>query len=168
MLKVALCKCSDSKQYIKERLASFLGKAYDFELCDFDNQDDLFSNDFTFDILMLDKSLFNDITKFHDYLKRRTSVHEENMKFVYYADNPVTELDMDRIINYLREHMGYKSMYFTVEFLTDKGLRSIAISKILFFEFHNRKIRIKTQSNEYFCNDTLKNVMDLFSKHDYY
>ena len=107
------------------------------------------------------------------YYKQKTAEKPENKafeisNFVTFINDPITDKDFDKVIEFIRLHMGYTSMYLSAEFLTDAGLRSIPISKILYFEFFNRKIRIKTENNEYFCDDTLRNIISLFNSHGFY
>jgi DNA-binding LytR/AlgR family response regulator len=173
MRSIALCNCPNSRKIIEEKIVSFLGASAECTYYEFDTVDALIAEGVNFDIIFINKELIESMDKLAQYISQEASKQSqtksnEPYSFISYIHDPISDKDCDKAIEHIRLHLGYTSMYLAAEFLTDKGLRSIAISKILFFEFYNRKIRIKTQSSEYFCDDTLRNVMSLFGSHDFY
>jgi DNA-binding LytR/AlgR family response regulator len=173
MRSIALCNCPNSRQLIEERIVAFFGALAEYECFEYKTLDALIADGIKFDLIFINKNLIESIDTLIKHITRETEQKSraktnEPHSFINYIDDPISDEDCDKAVEHIRLHLGYTSMYLAAELLTDKGLRSIAISKILFFEFFNRKIRIKTQSNEYFCFDTLRNIISLFGKHDFY
>jgi len=174
MKKIAICNSPKSRVIIEERIVDFFGASKDCEFFEFENVETMVSTEAYFDLIFINKNLIGEMDALIKYIAQETEkqnaakISQEYFSFVSYIDDPISEKDCAKFIEHIRQILGYTSMYIAAEFLTDKGLRSIALSKILFFEFHNRKIRIKTKNSEYFCDDTLKNVLSLFGAHDFY
>ena len=172
MFKIALCGCPNSKHIITSKIASFFGNSVaDYSISEFINTNDL-TNGVAYDLYFLNLNLFNNADILLQYVKkeieREDTTSNKRYGLLAYVNDPVSDSDCEMVIDCLMKYLEHDSMYFTVEFLTDKGLRSIAISKILFFEFLDRKIKIKTHNNEYFCKDTLRNLMSLVGNFDFY
>ncbi|MCL2188055.1 MAG: LytTR family transcriptional regulator DNA-binding domain-containing protein [Defluviitaleaceae bacterium] len=172
MPNVAICNCPNSRRIIEEKITDFLGTAAKYTFYEFATIHEMLAIGLYFDMAFLNKNLLHEMDSLVKYLQnemaKENRTHKERFSFVHYVDDPISDEDCTKTINYIRQHLAYTSMYLAVEFLTDKGLRSIAIDKILFFEFFNRKIRIKTASEEFFCDDTLRNVLSLFGTHGFY
>ena len=167
MFKVALCACPKSKESIERKLSAFLGissiKAIVYE---YKTIDELMETETYFDLYFLNQSLLNNSETLMRYAENGNK--DNRYSFMTYVNDPISDKDCDIVIDCLRRYIGYDSMYIAVEFLTDRGFRSIAISKILYFEFTNRKIKIKTQDDEYSCDDTLRNIMSLVSRYEFH
>ena len=86
--------------------------------------------------------------------------------FVIYIDDPISDLECDSVCDFIKRHFEYDSIPLSIEFLTDRGLKSIPINNIIYFEYLERKIKIKTHESEYFCSGTLQNILALVE--DYY
>jgi DNA-binding LytR/AlgR family response regulator len=161
---------------IEEKISAFMGASLEYEFYEFDTVDALIAEGVYFDLIFINRALIDNMDilvkhiskEVHKKQNSRKDKHKERFGFVNYIDDPISEKDCNRALDYIRQHLEYTSMYVAVEFLTDKGLRSIAISKILYFEFYNRKIRIKTVNSEFSCDDTLRNVMSLVGSHGFY
>jgi len=166
MHKVALCNCPKSRKIVEEKIADFLGNsATECQFFEFATVGEMTATGSHFDLIFLNKNLLGDLETLIQFIQ---TDKKETPSFINYVDDPISDDDFAKVTEYIRQHLEYTSMYFAVEFLTDKGLRSIAISKILYFEFLNRKVRIKAQNGEYFCNDTLRNVLSLVGNYDFY
>jgi len=164
--RVAFCNCPSSRHIIEEKILAFLGASAEYKYFEFDSVEALTAEGINFDLIFLNNNLIENMDTLVKHISRTKG--NESFSIINYVDDPISDKDCDKAMEHIRFHLGYTSMYLAAEFLTDKGLRSIAISKILFFEFYNRKIRIKTLNSEYFCDDTLRNVMSLFGTHDFY
>ena len=171
MFNIALCNCPISRRIIEEKLKLFFGNSStELLIYEFETMDDLFASEIIFNIAFLNKSFLSDARILTKHLDKISSEdrHKRMFSFVTFIDDPVTDNDFSHLFKVIRQYLDYDSMYFAIEFLTDKGFRSIAISKILFFEFYDRKVKIKSQNSEYICNDTLRNVMSLVGGHGFY
>jgi len=172
MFKVALCGLTDSKQIVEEKISVFLGtSATRYTVSEFETTEIFTSTNEQFDLYFLNKKMLSDEARILadiEQISKKTGNHiSSKMRFVTFTDNPVTDKDCDVVIDCIRRYLEYDSMYLAVEFLTNKGIRSIAISRILFFEYINRRIKIKTHNNEYFCDDTLYNIMSLIGNYSF-
>lgn len=166
MFHIALCSLHGSKNKIDDKITSILGGiAVEHSIVMFDDIDTLIASGKTFHLYFLNKCLRDSNEKkllsYIEYNKKHSK--RTTFNFLTYADDPITDKDCDMILESIRRYLDYDSMYLCMEFLTDQGFKSIAISKILFFEYCNRKICIKTQHAQYLCDDSLKNVLSLVS-----
>jgi len=174
VFKIALCKCPDSKKIIEEKIKSFVGTSIDdISVQTFENIEDFISSGIYFDVYFFHSDHRNDAGILVEHIeqnvqtKKSDGFSNESRGFLAFVDDPISESDCDDVIDCLQKYLRQDTMYFAVEFLTDKGLRSIALSRIVYFEFQDRKIKIKTQTAEYFCNDTLRNLFSLVGNFDF-
>ena len=172
MFTVALCDCPASRKIVEEKITAFLaGFGAECEITEFETLEGLKAQGNRFDMYFVNRSFSGAmetlLADFAQKLEKSEREPREKFKFVFFLEDPVSADILDTIIEHMRRHLEYESMQFAVEFLTDKGLRSIAISKILYFEFCDRKIKIRTQGGEFFCRDTLRNVMSLVGNHGF-
>jgi len=88
--------------------------------------------------------------------------------YLVYAHEPVSEEKMVEGLEPIRRILGYESMYLSVEFLTSEGFKSIPLHNIIYFEYGDRKVTIRTVQSQYVCSDSLKNVWDLVENQGFY
>jgi len=168
MFKIALCGVQNSKHIINERISVFLGtSAIGYTISEFIKIEEMVATGKYYDLYFLNKKLRESENLLFSYLNDDPDTSSKKIRFVTYIDEPISDTACDEVIDCIKRHIEYDSMYLAIEFLTDRGLRSIAVSKILFFEYINRRIRIKTQNNEYFCNDSLRNILTLVGSHGF-
>jgi len=171
MLKVALCNCPNSKKIIDEKITAFVGSSdMSHKIFEFNTFEDFISAGLIFDLCFFGQNLRKDMSALLEYLEKASSAKSDPKKlnFITFVDDPISDSDCENMIDFIRRNLEQSSMSLAVEFLTDKGLRSIALNKILVFEFFDRKVKIKSQENEFACNDTLRNVMNLVGSHDFH
>ena len=172
MFKIALCNCPQSKTIVENAVAQFLGN-FEFTIEDVETIDARFNNSVNeFSLWIINQSL---ITEFMQKTIDLEKFANENpidiatqMSFVTFISDPISDMGITNMLNLLQNYRKLASMYLSVSFLTDKGMQSIDVTQILYFEFLERKIKIKTQGSEYMCSDTLHNVLTLVEKHDFH
>jgi len=168
MFKVALCGFKDSKHIIDAKIFAFLGSSTTgYTIFEYKTIEELVEVNEFYDLYFINKKLRENENLLIQQINEDNKTDKKKLRFITYADDPVSDNECDGIIDCIKRHIEYDSMYLAIEFLTDKGLRSIAVSKILFFEYGNRKIKIKTHSNEYYCDDTLQNISSLVGGYDF-
>jgi len=168
MIKIALCGLPGSRNTIEAKIPMFLGtSATGYIISEYRTIKELTAAVENHEIYFIDKTLRKDEDLLIDHINSNNNAGNKKLRFLAYTEDPVSEADCDKMIDSIKRHFEYDSMYLAVEFLTDKGLKSIAVSKILYFEYINRKIRIKTQSNEYYCDDTLRNIVSLVGSYGF-
>lgn len=154
MFLVALCNLNNSIDKLEEKIAMLLsGTAVKYSIVLFDDIDALIASGKTFHLYFLNRCLrdFSE-KKLISYIeKNKDKSGRKTFNFITYADDPISENNCDMILESIRRYLEYDSMYLCVEFLTEQGLRSIAISRILFFEYTDRKIRIKHNTHVIFA-----------------
>ena len=170
MFTVALCGLPNSMGKIDERIACLLrGTATRYSISVYDSIDELLKAEKCYNLYFLNRhfreygeaKLLSHIEKNGKRLKEQHAFGQKSFNFLTYADDPVSESDCNEVLECVRRYLDYDAMYLCVEFLTNQGLRSIAISKILYFEYVDRKIIVKTQHSQYTCDDTLKHIISL-------
>jgi len=168
MITVALCGLLKSKLVVETKISVFLGtSAIGYTISEFDSIKELVESNEYFDMYFVDKEMRESEELLFDYINKDQKTGTKKLRFITYIEDPVSDTTFDAAIDCIKRHIEYDSMYLAIEFLTDKGLRSIAISKIMYFEYTNRKIKIKTQNNEYYCDDTLRNILSLVSNYGF-
>jgi len=167
MYYIALCGLHNSKDKIQERVNKMIGgTAIVHSTTLYDDVDSLINSGKSFHVYFLNKQMRgHNEQKLLDYIERNSKAKPQDkvkgrkvFNFITFADDPISDDDCNTILESIRRYLDYDSMYLSVEFLTEKGMNSIAVSKILYFECIDRKIKIKTQTSEHLCEDTLKNV----------
>ena len=175
MFKIALCNCSQSRTVIENAVAKFLGNLefviQEFEDVDY-RQTDITANNGEFSLWIINQ---NKMAKFMESTMNNNDPSNESnidfatqMSFVTFVTDPISDMGITNMLNLLHNYRKLASMYLSVSFLTDKGMQSIDVAQILYFEFLERKIKIKTQGSQYMCSDTLHNVLSLVEKHDFH
>ncbi|GHU76509.1 hypothetical protein FACS189461_4140 [Spirochaetia bacterium] len=141
------------------------GSVAEYSIDQFGGADDLLASGVVYHLYFLNEGLREAYeTKILHHLEKHKDPGGKNpVYFLTYADDPVSDKDCDTILECISRYLDYDAMYLCVEFLTEQGLKAIAVSKILFFEYCDRKIIIKTQQSRYVCHDTLRNVFSLVS-----
>ncbi|MCL1821133.1 MAG: LytTR family transcriptional regulator DNA-binding domain-containing protein [Oscillospiraceae bacterium] len=156
----------NSAAKVESRITALLGgTAVVYSIIPFCDVDSLIASGRTFHLYFLNKYLRDtDENKLLAYIEQSKNLKgHKTFNFITYANDPIADSDCDTILESIRRYLDYDSMYLCIEFLTEQGLKTIAVSKILYFEYCERKIRIKTQHSQFFCNDTMKNVFSLVS-----
>jgi len=153
---------------IEARISAFLGtSSTGYVISEYGSIKELVTIGESYDIYFINRMQRADEDILFNHINKDHNTETGKLRFLTYVEDPISDTDCDTMIDCIKRHIDYDSMYLAVEFLTDKGLRSIAVSKILFFEYVNRKIRIKTQSNEYYCDDTLRNIISLVGNYGF-
>ena len=167
MLRVALCRCPNSRAIINEKIYAFMGDG-GHRIFEFDTMDEIISAGMDFDLCFLGHELRKDMGRWIEHIEKSFQTRApKKLNFLTVIDDPISDTDCDKMIEFIKLNLGHTSMSLAIEFLTDKGLRSIALSKILYFEFYDRKVKIKSIDSEFVCNDTLRNVMALVEGHGF-
>ena len=170
MLKVALCNCPNSKRIVDEKITAFMGTSTTgHKIIEFETLEKLISAGLDFDICFLGQSLRKDMGALLEHVENthKAKPNSKKLNFITYVDDPISDTDCENMIDFIRRNLEHSTMSLAVEFLTDKGLKSIALSKILYFEFYDRKVKIKSQDGEFTCSGTLRNVMSLVGSHGF-
>ena len=168
MFKIALCGCPNSAKVIESEISAFLGNAIiDYKIYNFENVQGLMAKNMIFNICFLNKNLRGSADILLARAEKEVNRDKKTFTVLAFVEDPVSSSDCGMILNCITKLLE-GSMYIAVEFITDMGLRSIAASRIIFFEFFDRKIKIKTSNAEYFCNGTLKNFMSLVGSLGFY
>ena len=171
LFNVALCCLPESKDIICGKIATFMSaSATDYTVTEFSSVADLIESGDIVDVCFLNNSMREDQDLLIKHIERLGGDNESDSKkfrFLAYCNDPVSESDCEVVIDSMRRYLGLDSMHFALELSTDKGLRSFAVAKILFFECRDRKIRIKTRSDEYLYKDSMRRVMSLVSNHGF-
>jgi DNA-binding LytR/AlgR family response regulator len=166
MFRVALCGLKNSEHQVKEKISTYLkGTAIEYSVALFENIEELFSSDNYYHLYFIHIDMQSHCeSELLTYIKGQNSLSSRKVfNFITYVEDPISNANCDTIFDCIKRYLEYDSMYLSIEFLTTKGLTSIALSKIVLFEYCDRKIRIKTKTSEYFCEDTLQNVFSLVS-----
>lgn len=170
MFNVGLCGLPESASKVKEKIVSFLGGVtIQYSVTSFSNAEELIASGYAYHLCFVNRLLReNAENNLLTYISGSSKKNGKNKyRFITYTDDPISDKDCDTILECIRRYLDYDSMYLCVEFLTEQGLKTIAISRILFFEYCNRKIRIKTQNMEYYCDDTLHSILSLVSGYSF-
>ena len=166
MLKISLCGCFNSREIIEEKIKLHFGVLSDkIEIFEYASIEDMIAAGINFDIYFLHKDMYNEAYALITHVKGKAD--KKTRGFMVLIDNPISSRECDIAIEHIHKHMEHNSMHLTVEFLTDRGLQNIALSRILYFEFFDRKIKIRTQNSEYVCSDTLRNILSLVSNFNF-
>jgi len=136
MIKVALCGLPGSRNTIETKISVFLGtSATGYIISEYNTIKELTTTEENHEIYFIDKTLRKDEDLLIDHINNENNAGDKKLRFLAYAEDPVSDADCDKMIDSIKRHFEYDSMYLAVEFLTDKGLKSIAVSKILYFEY---------------------------------
>ena len=168
MFKVALCGLLNSKHTVDAKISAFLGSSVTgYTILEFETVEELIASGDYYDLYFINMKLRENEDKLFKHLSNDHKPDNKKLRFITYVEDPASDATFDAAIDCLKRHIEYDSMYLAIEFLTDRGLRSIAVSKILYFEYIDRKVKIKTQNNEYYCDDTLRNVFNLVGSYGF-
>lgn len=175
MFKVAVCNCPNSRAVIEKTVAEFLGNS-EFTITEFPDTQTLFdefSGKKIYGLTVLNQNIMMDfMQKFAELgsadISRSDFDPKEFGGFMTFISDPVTDSGIANMLNMLRQYHKLSTIHLSVSFLTDKGMQSIDVAQILYFEFIDRKVKIKTVGSQYMCNDTLHNVLSLVEKHDFH
>ena len=174
MFKIALCQCPQGRDVIENAVAKFLGN-FEFSITEVDDVDmcfQQFSHRGSFGLWVVNQNvmpIFMEKMVAHNFLANPENAHMANqMSLVTFISDPISDEGITNMLNLLQNYRKLASMHLSVSFLTDKGMQSIDVTQILYFEFLERKIKIKTQGSQYMCSDTLHNVLTLVEKHDFH
>jgi len=180
MFNVALCACPKSMEVAQARIKSYLGpRSEELRIYTFDSLDDMYASETKFELCLVNKSVSGSVEAVVRHVagaiasgegsqKLKTKADNRMFSFIIFVSDPLEDENWESVIECVERFLGYDSMYIGVTFLTDKGLKNIALSKILYFELYDRKIRIKTQGDEFVTNDTLQHIMTLVGGHGFY
>ena len=169
LFRIALCSLSNSRIFLENKFASFFGSV-GHSIIEFETIDDFIASNISVDVCifnqcMMSTSMQTLVDSFNNEIELPGK--PQIFRFLTFVKEPISDEGCERMISTIQQFLEYNTMFFAVNFLTDKGFKSIALSKILFFEFYDRKVKIKTQDSEYLCNDTLHNVMSLVGSHNF-
>lgn len=176
MFKIALCDCLHIKTVVAETVADFLGNN-ELEIIAFDTPEALLAAlkaNARFDLTLINQNHMAEYVQILGGLNQISQRKQDNgrqMENVFGIMGFVADAAKEAgvmIQNILKFFRTYKAMYISVSFLTDKGMQNIDVADIVFFEFVDRKVKIKTRGGEYFCNESLQNVLSLVEKHDFH
>jgi len=81
---------------------------------------------------------------------------------------PISEQALQQMLQHIMVFLEKEPYFFSMDFITDKGMKSIPVSQILYFEFYNRKIKIKTRSDEYMIHGSLHKLVTRVQGFDFY
>ncbi|MCL1949272.1 MAG: LytTR family transcriptional regulator [Turicibacter sp.] len=167
MFNVLLCNCSESKSKIQERILEILGTStVQYLIQEVDSISEVVKGTYDFDLCFINQKLVPEAQTVMEYVEKKSG---EKVKFCAFIENPITNDKCFEVIrDAVSQYLGYKSMSLSLEIMTDKGIKSLPIKKIQYFEFSDRKLKIKFDNSVYYANDTLKNVMEIVSNYGFY
>jgi DNA-binding LytR/AlgR family response regulator len=98
------------------------------------------------------------VTSYIEYVNQAFEVHAFG-----YLNKPIKK---DQILKQLKEALEYskEEEEETVEFVTSEGIVRLSPSSIYFFEFINRKVRIKTFTKDYTLKENITTIAKDMSK----
>jgi len=172
MLKIALYKCPNSLGAIEKAIAEFLGNS-EFTITEFDEiglAAQAFGGASKYDVVFMNRDcMATFMQEFAGQVPDGNSAPINTlMSMLSFIADPISEEGINHVLNLMRQFHKFRAIHISVSFLTDKGMQSIDVTQILYFEFIDRKIKIKTQGSQYIVSDTLHNVLALVEKHDFY
>lgn len=181
MVKIAIC--DDDKKIICEiEKAVESYKGFKFELSTYSSGEELLKVNGNFDIIFLDIEMdhINGIetareirkydkdvkiiyvTSYTDYMNLAFSVHAFG-----YLNKPVKEVNihnqLDEVLSYLKEDEEE-----TIEFITTDGVIRLPLSDICYFEYINRKVKLKTLKESYIIKETISNIANRMKEYGFY
>jgi len=170
LLNVAICNCPNSQIAIEAKILQALGKDCDFTKLA--TIDDILNSHSKYDISfanICDMDIFMQQMKNTQQLTPGDMAKTSQFGFITFVNDITCVLDtqIDMMLDFLHFQASRSTIRMAIEFLTNKGVKSIALAKILFFEFYNRKIKIVTTDGEYICNDSLHNVLAMVGGHGF-
>ena len=164
-LKIALCGLEKSEYILKLRLSDFLGStSTNYKIHNFNSLEKLFNNKEFFDVYFINSDFKIHEKELLAFIRseKNKENHDDKYIFLTYSNvDPLTEEHLVKITEFIKRHLHYDKMYLTIEFLTNKGLKNIRLDKIIYFEFLDRKVTIKTETEVFSCKDSLYNILHL-------
>ena len=161
----------NSRAKVENKISAFLDMSATVNsITGFDSIEALLSAEI-FDLYIIHTSQRKHSDTLVKYIKREDEISfakNEKYRFITFSDDPISDDDCTKVIACIKRFIEYDSAYLALEIMTDKGLISIATSKILFFEYVNKKVKIKTQMAEYICSNTLKYLLSVLENHTFH
>lgn len=167
MLKVAVCDDNNSiVNEIKKVIESYEKKKVSIKT--YNNGEELLDEGEKFDVLFLDIDMPNMdgievakrirsfdkevkiiyVTNFTDYKNLAFSVHAFG-----YLNKPIIKEEIYHQLDEANEYSKQEDPL--LEFITANGRERVAVSEIYFFEYLNRKVKMKTLNNTYILKDKI-------------
>ena len=169
MFHIAVCQLPNSIEKIKNNLNDSLSpNAHLYTIEIFQNVDDVISAKRLFNLCLLNTSLLGvETDKLFSHITTKKEFNDKNIYRILLADDPVSNENCSRLIEYVFHHLTLDSMYLSVGFMTEEGLRNLPLSNIVSFESCNRKLYITTLHSQYCSTATLKNVFSLVEQYNF-
>lgn len=100
------------------------------------------------------------ITNFTDYTSLAFQVHAFG-----YLNKPIKKQDIYIQLNDVIKYLGNKEEEKLIEFVTIEGIVRLKSKDIYYFEYINRKVKIKTLNKEYMIKEKISNVSKYMKKY---
>lgn len=179
MLKVAICDDNISVvKIIKEIVESY--EKLGFSINTYNDGEKLLKTNEKFDVLFLDIDMPNMdgievakkirnfdkevriiyVTNFTDYANLAFSVHAFG-----YLNKPIKKEEiyhqLDEVVEYSKKEEPL------LEFITSEGIERLVPNEIYFFEYLNRKVKMKALSNTYILKDKITTIAKLMEPYGF-
>ncbi|MEG0295183.1 MAG: LytTR family DNA-binding domain-containing protein [Clostridium sp.] len=183
MIRIAIC--DDHKNIIEDIQKSIESyKGINHEIATFNCGEDLLEGGNRYDLIFLDVDMtgINGIetarkireydktvkiiyvTSYTDYLNMAFSVHAFG-----YLNKPVKEEQihgqLKEVLSYLAEEKVEEEV---LEFITSEGVVRLKSSDICFFEYINRKVKLKTLDKSYIIKEKITTIANDMSKYGFF
>lgn len=188
MIKIAVCD-DDEKDLkkINDIIKSYMEeKPIDYTIDNFESGEELLGAEDKFDLIFLDivmegingiqtgrklremnrKTKVIYITNYREYCEQAVNIAHT----FAYLEKPVTidkaEQQLDEALQFLQEEnnkiktMKFGILEFSVEGKIENRTKDFVVEDILYFEYMNRKIKIKLQKEEYFMVDKIRSLTE--------
>ncbi|WP_055069903.1 LytR/AlgR family response regulator transcription factor [Clostridium massiliamazoniense] len=180
MFKIAICD-DDEKIIYEIRKAIEEYKDVKFSINTYNSGEELLSAGEQFDVIFLDIEMNNMngietakairkydkdvkiiyVTSYTDYMNLAFSVHAFG-----YLNKPIKKEDihnqLDEVLAYLSEEIEE-----IIEFITVEGVVRIALTDICYFEYINRRVKLKTLTESYIIKETIGNIANRMKEYGF-
>lgn len=195
MLSIAICD-DDRKdaEKLETLVNGYMSQSpFSYEIKKYRSGEELLESSETFDLLFLDIALggMNGIE-----VGKKIRESSRGLKIIYttsykqfckqavnrvhafaYLVKPVTKDKIDRQLEEIlsciqEEHEDKETVAFEIMEITEKGelesrIKDFEVDDIFYFEYFNRKIKIKLEKEEYFFKDKMKDLADKMQLHNF-
>lgn len=87
--------------------------------------------------------------------------------FLIYLQKKINIDELTTAFKQMDSYIKQKNSRFTFEFLAENGLQHIEVREILYFEYTNRKVIVKTKQTDYIIVQKISDVFQMFKEHHF-
>ncbi|GHU42048.1 hypothetical protein FACS1894111_05340 [Clostridia bacterium] len=163
MFRIAICQLPNSIEKIKNTLNGSLSpNAHLYSLEIFQSIDDVIASEQLYHLCLLNSSLLDiETNKLFLHIKNKKEFNDKNIYHIFIADDPISDENCTRLLDEICHRLNLDSMYLSLGFMTEGGLKNLSLSGIVSFEVCNKKLYITTLHSQYCSVDSLKKVFSL-------